>query len=76
MLINVYFSSHSSGRTLYPVRVFYLECLPCQRQVDERHAYLCAAAPLKEDMEYIRSALLTASFKVRTRFEHEIDFPG
>lgn len=33
-------------------------------QVDERHAYLCAAAPLKEDMDYIRNALLTASFKV------------
>ncbi|CAM9590378.1 unnamed protein product [Ectocarpus sp. 6 AP-2014] len=33
------------------------------QKVDERHAYLCAAAPLKEDMEYIRNALLTASFK-------------
>lgn len=37
---------------------------PPAPQVDERHAYLCAAAPLKEDMEYIRSTLLTASFKV------------
>ncbi|CAM9725616.1 unnamed protein product [Scytosiphon promiscuus] len=33
------------------------------QKVDERHAYLCAAAPLKEDMEYIRNALLTATFK-------------
>eukprot|EP00903_Cladosiphon_okamuranus_P011117 g10493.t1 len=33
------------------------------QKVDERHAYLCAAAPLKQDMEYIRNALLTASFK-------------
>ncbi|CAM9343661.1 unnamed protein product, partial [Ectocarpus sp. 8 AP-2014] len=33
------------------------------QKVDERHAYLCAAAPLKEDMEYIRNALLTASFR-------------
>lgn len=38
-------------------------------QVDERHAYLCAAAPLKEDMEYIRNALLTATFKVKFYFK-------
>lgn len=37
---------------------------PMSSQVDERHVYLCAAAPLKEDMEYIRNALLTATFKV------------
>lgn len=34
------------------------------RQVDERHVYLCAAAPLKEDLDFIQNALLTASFKV------------
>lgn len=34
------------------------------KQVDERHVYLCAAAPLKEDMDYILDALFTGSFKV------------